>query len=174
MNGRVSEHATSSERGGVGIDADGFVAFVEPHWRAMWWAVRRFASSGSEEEALQEALLSAWHSRRSFDPNRGSARAWLVTIAVRSAQRSRSSHETRVSELTLGSGPQPSAEEAVDVGRAVAALPERQRIAVGLYYFVGLSVEDVATAMSIRPGTVKATLASARAHLRAVLGEEYR
>ena len=56
-----------------------------------------------------------------------------------------------------------------DAGRRmawVAALPERQRLAVFLRYYADLDYRAIATALAIEPGTVSATLNSAHASLR--------
>lgn len=55
---------------------------------------------------------------------------------------------------------------------AVAALPERQRTAVALYYVGDRSVSTVAEEMGIREGSVKTTLHQARKSLRTLLVEE--
>lgn len=59
----------------------------------------------------------------------------------------------------------------LDLERAVARLPARQREAVDLHYFAGLSVAETAAAMGCADGTVKSTLSDARARLRTLLGE---
>jgi DNA-directed RNA polymerase specialized sigma24 family protein len=53
-------------------------------------------------------------------------------------------------------------------------LSVRQRTAVVLHYYLGLSIADVAEVMSAAPGTVKSMLADARTRLRRELGEDYR
>lgn len=58
---------------------------------------------------------------------------------------------------------------ATDVDRAVRALSGRQRLAVELYYFVGLPVKECAEAMNCSQGTVKSTLSDARARLAPML-----
>ena len=55
------------------------------------------------------------------------------------------------------------------VRRALAHLPERQRIAVALYYVEDLSVRDIAMSMRISEGAVKAHLSQGRSKLAAVL-----
>ncbi len=52
---------------------------------------------------------------------------------------------------------------------ALAALPEAQRAAVGLFYLEDLSVAEVAVALNVPAGTVKTRLMHARRTLRAVL-----
>ncbi len=52
---------------------------------------------------------------------------------------------------------------------ALAALPEAQRAAVGLFYLEDLSVAETAIALNVPAGTVKTRLMHARRSLRAVL-----
>lgn len=57
--------------------------------------------------------------------------------------------------------------------RALAALPQAQRAAVGLFYLEDMSVAEVAVALNVPAGTVKTRLMHARRALRAVLeGDE--
>jgi RNA polymerase sigma factor (sigma-70 family) len=48
----------------------------------------------------------------------------------------------------------------------VAALPERQRLAVFLRYFADLDYQSIAIALEVEVGTVSATLAAAHTALR--------
>ena len=62
----------------------------------------------------------------------------------------------------------------VDVAleQAVSRLSRRQREAVGLHYYAGLSVAETAAVMRCSAGTVKSTLSDARARLRDLLQED--
>ncbi|MGZ8611584.1 MAG: RNA polymerase sigma factor [Actinomycetota bacterium] len=66
----------------------------------------------------------------------------------------------------------PGAERAVDVERALATLPRRQREAVVLRYFLQMDTREVAAALRVNEGTVKSTLFRARAALAGALGIE--
>jgi RNA polymerase sigma factor (sigma-70 family) len=59
----------------------------------------------------------------------------------------------------------------VDLHRAVANLPRRQRVAVVLTYFADLPQAEVAVAMGVRRGTVASTLSDARSSLAITLKE---
>jgi RNA polymerase sigma-70 factor, ECF subfamily len=61
----------------------------------------------------------------------------------------------------------PDTAVAVAVRAALALLPERQRVAVVLRFWVDLSVADTAAAMRCAPGTVKSLTHDAIANLRA-------
>ena len=76
-----------------------------------------------------------------------------------------------------GTEAETAAEDPVDerhaaVRAAVAALPERQRLAVFLHYYADLDYAAIAAALGMRRGTVSATLNHAHATLRQALGEE--
>jgi RNA polymerase sigma factor (sigma-70 family) len=68
--------------------------------------------------------------------------------------------------------PVPSdAGERIDVLRALAALPRRQREATVLRYYLGMDVAEVASALGVHEGTAKTTLFRARQALAAALDE---
>jgi RNA polymerase sigma factor (sigma-70 family) len=57
----------------------------------------------------------------------------------------------------------------LDLEQAIGALPKRQRLAVELHYFVGLTTAETASVMSCAEGTVKSALHDARNNLRRAL-----
>jgi RNA polymerase sigma-70 factor (ECF subfamily) len=57
---------------------------------------------------------------------------------------------------------------------AVAALPERQRLAVTLRYQCDLTQSQIAEVMGVAPGTIAAMLSTARRNLRAALAAQDR
>ena len=63
-------------------------------------------------------------------------------------------------------------EESVDLHRALGRLPARQQEAVVLYYGLDFPLDQVASAMGCRLGTVKSHLFRARAALAQALGED--
>ncbi|MEA4943335.1 MAG: RNA polymerase sigma factor [Propionicimonas sp.] len=136
-------------------------------------------SPNDADDILQDALAAAWRKRDQFDPARGTARNWLLAItadqrwkAGRAAARL-FSHRTTAPPDWVTAEPVDPRGVRLDVERAIRRLPSRQRLAVDLYYFLGLGVADVADVMRCSPGTVKSTLADARTRLRGLLGEDY-
>ncbi|PPK92699.1 RNA polymerase sigma factor (sigma-70 family) [Kineococcus xinjiangensis] len=61
----------------------------------------------------------------------------------------------------------------LDLDEALAALPPRQRAVILLRYVEGLSVAEVADALSCSEGTVKSQAHDAKAKLKARLGPDY-
>ncbi|MBR7835059.1 SigE family RNA polymerase sigma factor [Actinospica durhamensis] len=62
---------------------------------------------------------------------------------------------------------------AIDLRRALALLPARQRAAIVLRYYCELSIEESAEALACSPGNIKSQTSRGLAGLRRMLGEEY-
>jgi RNA polymerase sigma factor (sigma-70 family) len=121
----------------------------------------------------------------SFDPKKGTARAWVFGIArhVYAAHCEAYSHQRLKVERLAGRrdlDPDQIEEllDRIDAERAgrdlvsrLAALPERDRGVVELVDIAGLSPKEAATALGLAPGTVRMRLMRARARLRGQPGQ---
>ena len=131
-------------------------------------AMRVLGDPARAEDAVQDAFMSIWRSARTFDPGRGSLRAWLLT-SVRNRcidlLRGRASHERREQELQpdadyAQSPSDPWREVALSLERAavrdaMASLPSEQRQVVEMAYFGGYSHTEIAGMTRVPLGTVK-------------------
>lgn len=133
------------------------------------------------EEVAQDVLVQAWRLAPRFDPARGSARAWLATMAHRRAvDRVRSEEARRQREerdARHATRPHDMVSETVvdrlDHGRVAAAflaLDEARRRAVGLAYYEGRTYREVAAELGIAEGTAKSRIRDGLRQLRAALG----
>ena len=124
------------------------------------------------EDAVQDALLKVL--RDGHRPER--LGAWVTVVAmngVRGRQR-RSKAERRATDrmdMPAPVDPASSTADRVSVLAAVGALPDGQRTAVLLHYYLDSSVADIAAAMGVSEGTVKTHLHRGRASLATALGE---
>ena len=153
-----------------------FIAWVRPHWPIMHRLACRLAPDSRGDDALQEALAAAWRKRAQFDAARGTARVWLLAIVADQSRKQYRHLAPSVELLEDAAGAPADSEVAarLDLIRLLDRLTQRQRLAVSLYYYVDLPLADVAAVMGCSAGTVKSTLADARAKLRNLLGEDYR
>ena len=120
----------------------------------------------------------------SFDPRKGTARAWVFGIArhVYASHCEAYSHQQHKVQRLAGRrdlDPDQIEEllERIDAERAgrdlvsgLARLPERDRGVVELVDIAGLSPKEAATALGLAPGTVRMRLMRARARLRTAAG----
>ncbi len=167
-------------------DAASFRAFVVIHQRAVFACLSRIvgsASGGSVDDLAQETFLRAYRAFPGFDPA-GPARVstWLLTIATRVALDARKRRVVplvpieRGEEVATAGNPESdhARRELGDaLARAAASLPHDQRAALVLSDFHGLSLEEVAEAMSAPVGTIKSRLSRARERMRALLGDAW-
>lgn len=119
------------------------------------------------EDAVQEALVRAW-TRSERGDQVESLPAWVASVALnltRSGWRRTMAERRarrRLPERSIAPAP---SEEHIEVARALAMLPRRQREVAVLRYLLEMTTSEVAAALGIAEGTVKSSLSRARAHL---------
>jgi len=129
-------------------------------------------SRPAAEDAVQEALLRAWE-RSEKGEEIESLEGWVTTVALNLARsglrRIRSERRARARLDTSGVGELPTADR-IDVDRALATLPRRQREVAVLRYYLQLDTREVASVLGLNEGTIKSTLFRARVALAGALG----
>src|SRR5262245_39371774 len=143
-------------------------------------ALRIVRTHEEADEVTQETFVRAWRALPRF---RGEARVstWLVRIAIHAARERRRTPglvvpldgAERVADPT--SGADALVERRRDRARlrsAVCALPPRQREVVALKVFSDMTYEEVAKALDLTVGAVKAHLHQAVGNLRKRLAED--
>ena len=138
-------------------------------------------SQEDARDATQEGLIKALGALSRFDRSKP-LRPWLLRIVANEARnRTRAARRSGMLELRVASEPSgdaaPSPEAALlasdaraELLRAVNQLPEDQRLVVALRYFAGLSEEETAAALGVRPGTAKSRHSRAIGRLRELMG----
>jgi RNA polymerase sigma-70 factor, ECF subfamily len=117
------------------------------------------------EEVAQEVLLEVWRTASRFDPARGSAAAWTLTIAHRRAidrVRSETAGSRREQKVAPAMVPDDDMAEIVAatldhqrVRRCLGGLTELQRESIKLAYYGGYTYPQVAQLLGVALGTVK-------------------
>jgi RNA polymerase sigma-70 factor, ECF subfamily len=149
--------------------ADDFAVWVAPYLQAMANLAARLVGNVDRDDLVQEALSRAWRRWETYDPERGSPQTWLLAIVADRAQRTRRRHRREAPAAWSTEQRWVPDEADLDLERAVQGLPKRQRLAVELHYFVGLTTAETAAVMSCAEGTVKSALHDARSNLRRAL-----
>ncbi|MFD5078237.1 sigma-70 family RNA polymerase sigma factor [Streptomyces sp. NPDC058371] len=145
--------------------------------------VRRVVRDPAQsEEVAQEVLLELWRSAARFDPGRGSALSWVLTLAHRRAvDRVRSARAATERERREGQRVHRPAfdqvAEEVEAGlerewvrRCLDRLTALQRQSVTLAYYDGYTYREVAERLSLPLGTVKTRMRDGLTRLRDCLG----
>lgn len=152
-----------------------FSDWVQPHWQVLQRFAARLVPADDRDDLLQDVLERAWRKRHTFDPARGSARSWLLAVTADRARRFRVRTRPPADSLDDrqdAAAPTRDRDDDLVLRAAVGLLSDRRRLAVELHYYVGLPIAEVAAVMGCADGTVRATLAAARAELRTTLAEQ--
>jgi RNA polymerase sigma-70 factor (ECF subfamily) len=144
--------------------------------------LRVLRDTAQSEEVAQEALLEVWRTAGRFDPARGQALAWVLTIAHRRAVdrvRSERAAAEREARAASAASPPPADEvaetvesslEAERVRHCLDGLTGAQRESITLAYYSGLSYPQVASKLGLALGTVKTRIRDGLRRLRDCLG----
>jgi RNA polymerase sigma factor (sigma-70 family) len=157
-----------------------FADWLAPHLSVLLATSRRLVSGADADDVLQQAVERAWKKRATFDPTRGTPRAWLLGVLVDRVRRHRrgvirgrkrtaevvSDFAASIGTVQEDSNPTSRLINRLDVERAVTSLPTRQREVITLHYLADLSVNEVAKLLEISEGSVKSHLHDARISLR--------
>ena len=132
------------------------------------------------EEVAQEVMLDVWRTASRFDAGRGSAGAWVMTIAHRRAvDRVRTETAAAAREQKAAASPENGdsvaelVENALDqqrVRRCLDALTPLQAEAVTLAYYGGYTYPQVAELLGVALGTVKTRIRDGLIRMRDCMG----
>lgn len=155
------------------------------HRQAVFQVANRVCGPSMAEEVTQEAFVQLWHHPERFDPERGTLRTYLTTIAyykavdvVRSEQ-NRRTRERRInytaefptatlSEIELSLVER---EESDRIADAVRQLPRREREAVVTAFFGHCSYREAARMLGQAEGTTKSRIRSGLRRLGVALAD---
>jgi RNA polymerase sigma-70 factor (ECF subfamily) len=163
-------------------DEAAYTTLVRDHQEAVFRLAYLLLGSADEaEDAAQEVFIRAHRSLARFDESRP-LRPWLLAITTNQARNRRRAVGRYVAALRRLIVPEtaepPSAEaharmEAQALWQAVRRLSEADQEVIYLRYFLELSVDEAAQAMSVEPGTVKSRLSRALGRLRGVIDRDF-
>jgi len=162
-------------------DEDALAALYDRFGRVAYGvALRVVRDTELAQDAVQEAFLGAWRTASSFDPARGTAATWLLTLVHRRAVDVVRREQRRRTETLddVPAEPGSTTEEDVwirdrrrTVQAALARLSPDQRQALELAYYGGLSQSELAERLGVPLGTVKSRMFAALSRLRDLLEE---
>ena len=144
--------------------------------------VRVLRDAGYSEETTQEVYLEVWRSASEYDPAKGSALAWLLTMAHRRAvdrvraEQAGSRRESRYGAANIDPGSGPSGDAVADSAIAgderrrvlvcLEALTAAQRECIDLAYYGGLTYAEVSQRLATNLSTIKSRMRDALRGLR--------
>ena len=166
-------------------DEDAFAQLVVAHADRVYGALRRFGlDAGEADDVAQEVFVRAWRGLARFE-ERAQLSTWLYRIAFNEAKRRLSRRKApHVEPPHEGEDPISLIPEATHLGPeaqaldhefetileiALAELPPDWRAAVVLRDIEGLTTDQAAAVVGVRPAAFKSRLHRGRMELRALL-----
>lgn len=159
-----------------------FSLLFDRHAAALYRYVARRLGRDACDDLVAETFMVAFRRRDSYDAAYADARPWLYGIATKLIWRHRRDEVRHLQALArLQVNPAPESVEDAVAGRvtaqalrgvllsAMARLPVAQRDVL-LLAASGLSHDEIATALGVRPGTVGSRLSRGRRTLQQALG----
>ncbi|OBI90530.1 sigma-70 family RNA polymerase sigma factor [Mycobacterium sp. 1245805.9] len=133
---------------------------------------------GYSEETTQEVYLEVWRSASQYDPAKGSALAWLLTMAHRRAvdrvrtEQAGSRRESRYGAANVEPAGDVVSDSAISgderrrVAQCLDALSDAQRQCIELAYYQGLTYSEVSQRLAANLSTIKSRIRDALRGLR--------
>ena len=147
--------------------------------RAQAQAYRMLADTAEAEDVVQEAMLRLWRMAPEWRDGEAQVSTWLFRVVSNLCTdrlRKRARANVPLEDVAEPEDPAPGAEAHLqEVARhdalraAIAALPERQRVALTLRHFEGASNPEIAAALGISVEAVESLTARAKRALAQAL-----
>jgi len=163
-------------------DQGAFEALYERLARPAYGLIRKVLRDPAQsEEVVQEVLLEVWRTASRFDPAKGGAATWVLTIAHRRAvdrvrsEAAAAGREQRTSQAAGAARDDvaDSVEATLDaelLRRCLAGLSDVQRESITLAYYGGYTYPEVAKLLEVALGTIKSRIRDGLNRLRDCLG----
>lgn len=161
-----------------GRDQQAFTRLLDRHLAPLQrFLLRLTGNTADTDEVAQEAFLRIWSHAGRWQSDRVRFTTWLYRIARNLAiDRHRKRRETTTDDLSMIVDDAPDTAIVIDGERrqrllrnAVAQLPERQRTALVLCHFDGLSNQDAAAVLEVSVDALESLLSRARRTLKTTL-----
>jgi RNA polymerase sigma-70 factor (ECF subfamily) len=148
----------------------GFDALIGPHLDAGYrTALAILRDPDQAHDAVQDAAFKAWRKLPQLHAGK-LARPWFLAIVAnqcRSERRGRWWSVIRMPEVESGAERQDEGSaESMDIDRKLAKLPPDDRLALFLYFYLDLPLEDVGTVLGVSAGGAKTRVYRAAKKLR--------
>jgi RNA polymerase sigma factor (sigma-70 family) len=174
--GRLGRQSVGRQRGTELLDEATIREFLATTYPRLVAGVALITGNrGAAEDAVQEALARAWE-RSGRGEQIENLAAWVTRVAVNLSKsrlrrmRVEARHREELASRPPSDGGS-SSDARIDIRRALADLPRRQRETTVLRYYLGLNVAEIAETLQLNEGTVKTSLFRARQALAAALGD---
>jgi RNA polymerase sigma-70 factor, ECF subfamily len=168
-------------------DQQAFSQFYDRHAALAHRLITRILRDPDDAaDVLQEVFWSAWNAADSYDADRGTPEAWIITRArsraldrLRSVRRRSATFVAPGEEVIVAapSGPEHGPGQVADrvaVKTALERMAAGEREVLELAYYAGLTQTEIAQQLQVPLGTVKTRMRRALERLQGIMGKHAR
>ena len=144
---------------------------IEPGLRL---ALSMLGDRRDAEDATQEALTRAWRKLHQLRPGMP-VRPWFFAIVANQCRNVRRTPWFRLTSFREVTGRPPAREPEVDhldLERGLQRLPSADRVALFLYFYLDLPIDEVAATLGVSPAAAKSRIYRACQRLRPAVALE--
>ena len=152
------------------MGAANFDALIGPHLEAGYRiALAILRDPDQAHDAVQESAFKAWRKLGQLHEGKP-ARPWFLAIVANQCRSERRTHwwsVIRLPELDTGEQTREAGgAETIDIDRELAKLPREDRLALFLYFYLDLPLEEVGAVLGLSAGGAKTRVYRAAKKLR--------
>ncbi len=150
------------------VDSSEFDSLIGPHLEAGYrTALAILRDPDAAHDAVQESAVKAWRKLGQLREG-GPARPWFLAIVANQCRSERRRHwwsVIRMPEVDSPDGPDVNT-DSIDINRELARLPREDRLALFLYFYLDLPMEEVGEVLGMSAGGAKTRVYRAAKKLR--------
>ncbi len=144
-----------------------FEALIGPHLEAGYrTALAILRDPDAAHDAVQESAFKAWRKLGQLREG-GPARPWFLTIVANQCRSERRKHWWSVVRMPEGDSAGPDVNtDSIDINRELARRPREDSLALFLYFYLDLPMEEVGTVLGVSASGAKTRVYRAAKKLR--------
>lgn len=165
----------------VAGDESAYQLLIEKHLPSLSnYVMRMMANTAEAEDIIQETFIRLWSRGNKFNPEVARLTTWLHNIAHNLCidhfrKVNRIVDDPALQTVTETSGPEEKLSQqglVKSVQEAMMSLPERQRSAIIMCHYQGLSNKDAAVVLDVSVDALESLMARGRHKLRKLLASD--
>jgi RNA polymerase sigma factor (sigma-70 family) len=149
------------------VDSSDFESLIGPHLEAGYrTALAILRNPDAAHDAVQESAFKAWRKLGQLREGRP-ARPWFLAIVANQCRSERRRHWWSVIRMPEVESAAADVEtDSIDINRELARLPREDRLALFLYFYLDLPLEEVGDVLGVSAGGAKTRVYRAAKKLR--------
>lgn len=162
-------------KGGENMTNDEYIYAVKRNSNRIYLIALSYLQNHHDaEDVMQEVFLKLWKTNKVFNDDEHMDK-WLVITCVHKCKDHFKSPFVK-NNVALDEAKDLYTFDTIknfDVFNAIMSLPKKERLAVHLFYYEDMQINEIAEIVKSKPSAVKTRLCRARTHLKSILGDDW-